>query len=334
MRLGYLFGVVVVAVAGLGGGFYYQRLQEDHVLDGFYRINGRIEVERVDVATKVAGRVQKVLIEEGDRIAAGAMVAQMDVAELLAEKASAEAAVSQALQQQAEATATVSIREADLRLAEISLDRVSKLRLGDTVAQSELDSRQAERDVKAASREAAKAAVGTASAAVEAARARLRQLEATLDDMTLSAPVGGRVEYKLAQPGEVLPAGGRVATLLDLASAYMTVFLPTETVGRVAYGDEARVVLDALPGYVLPAQVSFVAAEAQFTPKYVETADERQKLMYRVKLRFPADLLNRYDAYVKAGLTGNAYVRIDPAAVWPEEFQLRLPEISGSSAQR
>lgn len=333
MRYSRMIVVLLIAAAAVGGFAYYQSLNSARVPEGFYRVNGRIEVERVDVATKYAGRIASVEVDEGQRVDAGALVAQMDVSEMLAQKASAEASVSRALQQQAEATATVAIREADLRLAEINLKRTVGLRVGDTVAQSQLDSRQAERDVKAASVDAAKAAVGSAEAAIEAARANVTEIEAVLKDMTLVAPVRGRVEYKLAQPGEVVSAGGRVVTLLDLSDVYMTVFLPTDYVGRVAYGDGARVILDAIPSYIFPATVSFVSGESQFTPKYVETEDERQKLMYRVKLRFAPDLLDRYLDYVKAGLTGDAYLRIMPTAEWPVELEPKLPE-TGTTAAR
>jgi HlyD family secretion protein len=115
----------------------------------------------------------------------------------------------------------------------------------------------------------------------------------------------------------VLGPGGRIVTLLDLSDVFMTVFLPTRDVGRISLGDEARIVLDAAPEFTIPARVSFIAAEAQFTPKSVETASERDKLMYRVKLAFDPKLLETYRDYVKAGLTGNGYVRVQPEAEWP-----------------
>jgi HlyD family secretion protein len=107
----------------------------------------------------------------------------------------------------------------------------------------------------------------------------------------------------------------------------MSVFLPTSQAGTQALGAEARLALDAAPGFVSPAPVSFVAAEAQFTPKVVETANEREKLMYRVKLRIPATLLDQYQDYVKAGYTGDAYLRLDPARDWPPDLEIRLPDV-------
>ena len=127
-----------------------------------------------------------------------------------------------------------------------------------------------------------------AKASIESATARVARIQTYLDDCVLTAPRSGRVQYRLALPGEVLAAGGKVLTLLDVTDVYMTVFLPTSEAGRLPIGAEARIIFDAAPQYVVPASVSFVATEAQFTPKYVETQSEREKLMFRVKVQLPA----------------------------------------------
>src|SRR6516162_3248360 len=121
------------------------------------------------------------------------------------------------------------------------------------------------------------------------------------------APRSGRVQYRVAQPGEVLSAGGRVLNLVDLGDVYMTFFLPTRDAGRVGLGAEARLILDARPDLVIPAQISFVADVAQFTPKTVETASEREKLMFRVRARIDPELLEKHIRYVKTGLPGVAF---------------------------
>jgi HlyD family secretion protein len=161
---------------------------------------------------------------------------------------------------------------------------------------------------------------------VEAALATLERIRADLDDSVLKSPRDGRVQYRVAQPGEVLSPGGVVLNMVDLTDVYMTFFLPTEQAGRVALGAEARLVLDAAPQYVVPAAVSFVADVAQFTPKTVETEEERQKLMFRIKARIAPDLLREHLLQVKTGLPGMAYVRLDPRVDWPPELQTRLPQ--------
>lgn len=127
----------------------------------------------------------------------------------------------------------------------------------------------------------------------------------------------------MAEPGEVLAAGGKVVTVLDLTDVYMTIFLPTEQAGQVKIGAEVRLVFDALPDVTVPARVSFVAPGAQFTPKEVETQTEREKLMFRIKVKIDPGLLVNHLEHVKTGVPGVAYVRLDPLAEWPEDVQRR-----------
>jgi HlyD family secretion protein len=142
----------------------------------------------------------------------------------------------------------------------------------------------------------------------------------------LVSPRLGRVQYQLARAGEVVAAGAPVVTILDLTDVYMTIFLPGADAGRLAIGDEARIVLDAVPDYVVPARISFVAADAQFTPKTVETKDERAKLMFRVKLKIDPQVLQAFYTRVKTGLRGLGFVRAKPDLEWPADLQVKLPK--------
>lgn len=327
MRRAFVIAGVVVAVCVVAGGWYLWRQAEaDRLPAGVTAANGRIEVLRVDIATKLPGRVAEVRVREGDLVAAGDIVAVMDTADLLAQRAVARASVRRATQGIAKAKSDVAAALAQLELAEVELRRSADLHDKAVGSQAILDQRQAQRDVAAATVEAAKAAVEDAVAARDAAEAQVTLIQVNIDDMTLKAPVSGRIEYRLVEPGEVIAAGGRVATLLDLTDVTMTVFLPTRLVGRVVLGAEAHIVLDAATDYVVPARVSFVASEAQFTPKSVETTDERDKLMYRVKVRIDTNLLADYRDYVKSGLTGNTYLLTAPDAKWPAKLDIRLPK--------
>lgn len=293
---------------------------------GFAKANGRVEVERVDVATKYPGRIARILVKEGDDIAAGHVIAELDVTELNAQLASARANAQRAQQGIARSEAELTLREAEHKLSEQDLFRITELERRKVGTTADLDRRTAQHAIAEANVLAAKAAIADARAAADAAVAQVVQLEAQLSEMTLKAPVSGRVEYKLVQPGTVIGAGTRVATLLDLSDVYLTVFLPTGEAGRIGIGSEARIVFDAAPSPVIPATVSFVAAEAQFTPKTVETANEREKLMYRVKLRIDPTVVDSYRPYVKAGLTGDAYVKLHPTAAWPRSLTVTVSD--------
>ena len=318
----------VVLVAGAAGGYaYWVQEQALRVPRGLARANGRIEVERVDVATKYAGRIAELRVDEGAFVSKNDVLVRIDTTEILAQLAAAKAAVHRAHQSVAKAQADVALREAELKLAEADLKRGTELVRTNAATQADLDRRTAQRDVSKASLEGAKVAIEDAKAATEAAEAQVAQIEATIADMTLKAPVSGRVEYRLAQAGEVVASGGRVLTLLDLSDVHMTIFLPTSQAGRVELRSDARIVLDSAPEYVIPATITFVAGEAQFTPKYVETVNEREKLMYRIKLHIDPQILETYRGYVKAGMTGNAYVKVRAGATWPADLTPRLPDV-------
>ncbi|SMF60082.1 HlyD family secretion protein [Tistlia consotensis] len=321
-----LIGAALLAALAGGGWFYWQQVTNGRLPEGLVRANGRVEVERVDVATKYAGRVAAIDVEEGDFVQKGSVVARLDTAELTAELAAAKAQVRKAEAGIAQAAAQIALQQADLTLADAELKRVAALARRDNASQASVDQKTAQRDAARASLDGAHAASADAEATLAAARAEVTRIEAVLADMTLTAPVAGRVEYKLAQPGEVVAAGGRLVTLLDLTDVFMTIFLPNPQAGRLGLGDEARIVLDAAPQYVVPATVSFVAAEAQFTPKFVETESERAKLMFRIKLKIDPALLSRYRDYVKAGLTGEAYLRLERSVAWPDWLTPRLPD--------
>ncbi|MCW5771816.1 MAG: HlyD family efflux transporter periplasmic adaptor subunit [Rhodospirillaceae bacterium] len=303
-----------------------RRLRGSDLPDGIARANGRLDAEQVDVATKYAGRIAAVLVEEGQTVEAGAVIARMDAAELEAQLQGAEAQVRRAERAKDEAEAAIAQRVSERTLAKQELDRAIRLHEKGFFPTEKLDQRRSQMESAAAAYRAAIASLEQAIAAIAAARADVARLKSQLADTVLKAPRRGRVQYKLAQAGEVLAAGARVATLLDLTDVYMTIYLPARDAGRLALGAEARIVLDPAPQYVIPAKVSFVATEAQFTPKSVETADEREKLMFRVKLRLAPELLRRYESQAKTGVRGVGYVRTRSDVAWPDTLRIKLPQ--------
>lgn len=348
--------MLLIAVALLGGFAYFTwaNRQSTGVPEGFAASNGRIEATEIDIATFAAGRLESVEVREGDFVEVGDVLAQMDTdvlqaqlqeaqAELRRAQTSVQTAESNVRQRESEkaaAEAVVRQREVERTLAEKNLARAERLAQSNATSLEELDqyraahfSSQAALKSAEASVAGADAAISTAQseviqaqAAVEAAEARIQRIEVEIDDATLVATRSGRVQYRIAEPGEVLAAGGRVVNLVDLSDVYMTFFLPTAAAGRIGIGAEARLILDAAPQYVLPASITYVADVAQFTPKTVETAEERQKLMFQIRAQIDPEILKRYIRMVKTGLPGMAYVRIDNDVAWPPQFEVRLPE--------
>ncbi|MFT4183860.1 MAG: HlyD family efflux transporter periplasmic adaptor subunit [Rhizobium sp.] len=354
MKLGKLKWLLAgaIAIAAFSGYFAWNAPSRKPLPVGIASGNGRLEAVEIDIAAKAAGRLKDILVGEGQFVKAGQSLAQMDTVQLVARKRQAEAElrraqiaietanslVSQREAERGAAEAVVDQRQAELEGAQSKLARSEQLARGNTISQQTLDDdRAAERSAKAAvaaakaSLAASDAAIGSAKAQVidaeanvEASRAAIESLEADIADSTLVSPRDGRIQYRVAQPGEVLSSGGRVVNMIDVSDVYMTFFLPTEEAGRVTLGAEVRLVMDAAPQAIIPATVSFVSDVAQFTPKTVETEEERLKLMFRVRARIPADLLQRYVEQVKTGLPGMAYVRLDTSTPWPAFLEANL----------
>ncbi len=320
-----ILAALAVALVAVGGYLAWRKLSTPALRLGSAQANGRIEAERVDVATKRAGRLKEVLVKEGDSVTKGQTLAIMDTAELEAQLNDAKAAAVQAERQLDQAIALLAQRNSELTLAKQELDRAEKLALKGYTPREVVEQRTSSKLTAEAVVNSAQAQIDLAKAAIESATARVARIQTYLDDSVLTAPRSGRVQYRLALPGEVLAAGGKVLTLLDVTDVYMTVFLPTSEAGRLPIGAEARIIFDAAPQYVVPASVSFVATEAQFTPKYVETHSEREKLMFRVKVQLPPDVLEKYTAWVKTGVPGVAYIRLSPGVKWPEFLAVSLP---------
>lgn len=320
--------VLLLLGAALGSLALWKFLNSSELPDGFASGNGRIEAIEIDIATKLAGRLESVLAEEGDMVEAGQVVARMDTKSLGAQLRTAEARVRQAQRERDHAVAIVRQRKSECSLAEKQLARSRAMRRRDpgAISQEQIDHDVTAVETARAACAAAEAQLANTDAAIEAAAAEVERISADIDDSTLKAPRSGRVLYRLAEPGEVLAAGGKILTVLDLTDVYMTLFLPTDQAGRVSIGAEARIIFDAAPQLVIPATISFVAPEAQFTPKEVETRDERDKLMFRVKARIDPALLRQHIEKVKTGVPGVAYVRLDGDLPWPEFLHVRLPQ--------
>lgn len=294
--------------------------------DGISHSNGRLEAQTVDVATKYAGRINAVGAQEGDLLGAGDAVAQMDTADTQAQLNAAKAQLLQARAAKAVAQATLVQAQSAQTVAQTTYDRVVKLHENGNAAQSVLDDAANTLTSAGATVTMAEAQIESSDAQIAAAQAAVDQVQLALDDLTIKSPIRGRVLYRLHEPGEVVSAGSPIVTMLDLSNVYMNIYLPASVVGTLAIGDEARLILDPVPDYVVPAQITFVAPEAQFTPKSVETEAEREELVFRVKLSIPRNLLAKFEDRIKSGVRGIGFVRTGPDAAWPADLQVKLPE--------
>lgn len=262
-------------------------------------------------------------------------------------QARAEGAKSRAGGTVHQAEAEIAAQEAQLAIAQDDLKNARQLRKQNLISASELIQRQKARDARQAAVNAAKAAqsqaqagtteaeaaiaearagVEEAQAAVVQAEAEMKMIESVIQNLTITAPRAGRVEYTVAGVGNVVGAGSVITTLVDPSDVSMDIFLPTPEVAKIALNSEARLVIDGIDA-VFPASVSYVADRAQFTPKYVETKTERESMMYRVTLKMADEVSHKYAQFLKGGMTAVGYVRTDPNAAWSESLAVKLPQV-------
>jgi HlyD family secretion protein len=305
---------------------FIARLRGQTLPDGIARTNGRIEATQVDVSAKYPGRLVEITVEEGSPVKEGQVLGRVSSPPTEAKLRAAQSEVERAKHAKDNADALITERTAILAAARSDFDRGKELVGQKIITQQTFDQRQRNFESAQASVTGATAQRDAADASITSSEAEVERIQAVLHDMILVSPRTGRVQFQLARNGEVVAAGGRVFTILDLQDVYMTAFFPAAVAGRLEIGGEARMILDPVPQYVVPARVTFVAADAQFTPKTVETADEREKLMFRVKLNIDPAVLKEFATRVKTGVRGLGFVRTAIATPWPDDLQVKLPQ--------
>ena len=324
---------LAVLAAGAGGGYYWWQRLHPPLPPGIVFGNGRLEADEINIDTNSAARILQILADEGDLVKAGQVVARMDTRDLQASLKRSEASVRQARKAVDEANANVVQQQTQVVLAKQEFDRAIYLVQKGFQTQEVVDQRQQQLDGANAALLAANARVTESEHALEAATHDVELYNVEINDDTLVAPVDGRIQYRIANVGEVLPAGGHVFAMLDTSYVYMDIYLPTDAAGKVRYGADARIVVDAYPKAAIPAKVLFIATQAQFTPKTVETQTERDKLMFRVRVRIDADWLRGRTDAVSSGLPGVAYVLTDAATKWPASLQGTLTPQGAATPQ-
>ena len=290
-------------------------------------VSGSIEADEVRVASTVGGQVAEVLVSEGEAVDAGQVLMRFDTTDIELQADQARAAVRLAEAQLALAHAgarpediaaareMVKQAEAAESMATADLERVGELetegavtgkqaddaRTGHTVAVSR--TRAAKQQYSKALRGARPEELEMAEAGVAQAESLLAMAEKKLGDCEVVAPLSGTVIHRLVEPGEVAGPGASLFVIQDLATVRLTVFVPETEIGAVRLGDPAQVFIDSHPGQPFPGKVSRIRDQAEFTPKNVQTKDERVKLVFGVEVELPNP-----DGYLKPGLPADAVI--------------------------
>jgi len=314
--------LLILALVGVGVGLFYWQAHRIAPLPAWIAMgNGRLEADPIDIATKFAGRVAELRADEGDKVTAGQVVAVMDTRDLQQNLARYEAQVEAAKRVIDQARAALTQAQSATKLAQQEIARTQQLVKSGFATRQLLDQRQQARDAAQASETSAEHRVAEAERALVAARHEAELVRVNIADNALVAPRDGRIQYRLANVGEVLPVGGKVFTMLDTAYVYMDIYLPALQAGRVKIGADSRVVLDAWPDRPIPAKVTFLADQAQFTPKMVETKSDRDRMMFRVRVKVDPARAHAHADEVRSGLPGVAYVMLEQGKAWPDDLK-------------
>lgn len=338
--------LVIASLLALTG---FALLKRDHgqTPEGLIHANGRLEADRIAVASKVAGRIVALYKQEGDSVAAGELLARLDDSQIKPKVEAAAAAVAALEAQLSARRAEVDVagREAPLSVAaneaqrtraaaqadqasrdaeryaalqrEGALDshRAEQARLASVAARTQLD--QAERQLAQSQLLSAKVAakrteLGALESQIAAAQAQLAEARAALAETEVRAPSAGLVAVRAREAGEVVSAGGTLFELYDPARLYLRAYVPETEVGRLRIGQAARIWVDAYPGRPFEASLTTIASRAEFTPKEVQTHDERAKQVFGIKLLIKPVA----DARLAPGLPADAAVRYIETASW------------------
>jgi HlyD family secretion protein len=316
LRIGrsWSIGFVVVGIVVVGSVYIWLVSSGDDLPEGLYFGNGRIEGIEVKISTKYPGRIIEIGPQEGGDVEANEIVVRLDNREARAGLASAWAERDRAAHLLHSARAEIERRESDVNLVESQLNRTRRLAEQGNASQQRLEQDQAAVDAANATLERARAASMEAEAVVASAQAHVDRYDAILSETEIAAPTAGRVLFRIAEPGEMIAAGGNILLLVDLDRIYMTIYADATSAGMISVGEDALIWLDAYPGRPFPARVTFVASEAEFTPKEVQTAEERQNLVFRIKIA----ALNNDERLLKPGMPGIGLIRTDANIPWPQ----------------
>jgi len=327
--------ILAIAIAAITFfGYQYWKAKQSALPKGIAYGNGRIEAKLVDAVAKDALRVKEIFVDEGDLVKPGQVLVRLDTATFDSQLNQAKLQVASAQERVASANFAVVRQKSLVENAELEFERTRKLVAANALSQQEYDARNTNLATSKAAYDEETARLNTAKQEVEVAKANVETIQTHIDDATLKSPVVGRVLYRLSEPGEMLAAGGKALTMVNLEDVYMEIYLPSEQAAGLKMGADARMTVDFAPGRAAIGYVSFVSPEAQFTPKQVETRTERDKLMFRVKIQVPKEMVSAYVERMKTGIRGVGYVKIKDSAVWPSWLERRFVEPSSQPKQK
>jgi len=297
MKITITIATLAVCAVVLAGA-WWMWLRHEPLPEGLIQANGRIEGDHYTVAGKMPGKIVAIMAREGDTVVSEQVLAQLDDAQI---RAKVEQAKQQVVATEAQCQAATAAEQQSRR----DKDRLSQLYARGSAAKRETERTHSAWTI-------AHSQLNAAEAQCEAAKAMLLEVQSVLADLTIRAPADGTITTRIADKGEVVAAGSPLFDIVNLDSLYLKVYIPEKAIGKVRLGLPARVYTDAFPDKPYPATVRYIASQAEFTPKEVQTPDERVKLVYAVKLYFDENPEHR----LTPGLPADAVIRWQEDVAW------------------
>ena len=309
----YIIIIIVAIVLGYYSYNYYI-LEKTRIPESFIKVNGRIEGDIITVATRIPGRVEKIYFKEGDSVKTGQLLIRLSSNQLNAQKKAASALIEQYSYKLKSSRAQAKKATEDRMKREKDLNRMQNLFNKKVISETRLENYQLAYNIAIFDEKSALDNVSAVQKALQRAKAQLEEVEARLSDTRIVAPINGTIVTKITNIGEVLSPGGLIALIVDLNSLYLKAFVPEPQIGKVKLNLPAQIFVDAYPGRPFPATIRYISSRAEFTPKEVQTQEERVKLVYAIKI-----YLNKNPEHMLTpGMPADAIIRWKGDEKWPK----------------
>lgn len=332
MKISLRLIIIIAVLGGIGWKLYHDHQRRQQAPIGVIQATGTIEVTKVDISSKVPGRVEHLTVNESDQVRKGQIIVLLDQAEVRADLAQNEVIVAKAdtaakdlaagarKQELADAGAALDKARSDRERAAKDLQRYEQLYERGVLPAIELDRAKntvdaAESQLKRAGEQLSLLREGTrplqikvAQEEAQRARAAVKAVKTRIEDRAIQAPLDGTILTKYVEEGETVAAGSPLLTAADLGHPWIRVYVPEEEIGRVKLGQDARVYVDSAPGKAFPGKVVQINDEAEFTPKNIQTRKERVNLVFGVKIA-----LENPEGTLKPGMPADAEIVVGPA---------------------
>ena len=309
----FIYLIIAVFVIFAIGFFVFKALflnKNDDLIKG----NGRIEARETSISTKFAGKLVEILADEGDYVQKGQLLAVIDSRSLESDINAQKAKLDEINKNIKAIEAEIKATESDIKFSKKELERTKILIQQNFASELELDRNNNLLEKTEAKLASLKANKNSMEATYKSLQASIKTMEINLSDMKIYTPTNGVILYRLAENGEMLANGGKIFIMYNPDDLYMTIYMSSDLAGQVKLGEDAKIKLDAYKNKIFDAKVSFVAENAEFTPKEVETQKEREKLVFRVKLT----LDNNSTREAKPGMPGEGYIKLNPDKNWKD----------------